>query len=984
VTLSKQLANDKPFLFTTLILLVPLAITFFIYQLTLAKVNESHSAKFDTLIAASEKALEYRMHSYYQALLGGIGFYNGSEKITRKEWRDYVATLNIEHNFHGINGIGVIEDIPTENLNKFIKAARVDNSPNFTITPQGSHKDNYIIKYIEPENTNLKAIGLNIGFEANRKNAANKARDSGKAAITQRILLVQDSKKTPGFLLLLPSYSKNTTLNTLTERRKHFKRWIYAPFIAKNFMKELTPEQSKLFNLAIFDGSEENASQLIYNTQDYDSNTFTPKFKKSKTIQIMQQDWHLTWTSTEVFEISEKNNEPIIVLISGIIFTGMLAFFALVMSVNAGTTHNIKFGQYIVPTIAFCLTALASYYLYVEISKKERDFINNSINEAALSISSTVQQNINSQFLALERMADRWAITKGTPLNQWRADANNYIKDQPGLTTIEWIDETYHVQIVEPSKNNENIVGLNILYDQKREDALKGAALKKQITITPPMDLIQGYKAFIAYSPVRIDNQFKGFIAGIYNLEDLLSNTILNEIQSDFAVKISYNGKVFYTNSSSKALTSNNKWVTHKTLQIADKFWQITISPQQHYINDNTTLLPFLILATGIVLSLMVALVFDFAQRTHAHAFLASEKENLLSTFVKHVPVAVAMLDRNLNYVAASDRWYTEYNIAGQELIGKNHYEIFPESMGKQPEWLGMYQKVLEGEIVTVPEKKYLRADGSEEWTRYEVRPWHNSLNSEINGLIMFTENITHRKHLDGIKDEFISTVNHELRTPLTSIKGSLGLLKYKLADTLDKKTDRLLNVAYDNCIHLAHLVNDILDMEKIAAGKMTYDIQRTELIELIRTTVEHHQSFATKYDVELIFETDINTAYSFVDPGRLSQALINLVSNAAKFSPPEERVIISTIRLDNYKIKVAIQDNGPGISEQFRSQIFGKFAQADSSNTRAKGGTGLGLNITQSIITAFNGEINYHSEEGSGSTFYFILPLDLAPHSIT
>lgn len=232
---------------------------------------------------------------------------------------------------------------------------------------------------------------------------------------------------------------------------------------------------------------------------------------------------------------------------------------------------------------------------------------------------------------------------------------------------------------------------------------------------------------------------------------------------------------------------------------------------------------------------------------------------------------------------------------------------------------------------------------------------------------------ITERKQIDIMKDEFVSTVNHELRTPLTSIQGGLGLLRFKGAKMLDKQCQRLLEICYNNCGRLSHLVNDMLDMEKITAGKMEYAIETVDICILTREIIERHQNYADRYHVHFVIEQKIEKAFCDVDSSRYNQALVNLISNAAKFSPKGDTVTI-TIDIHNDQVRIAVKDNGPGIPNNFRNRIFQKFAQAKTTVHTTKG-SGLGLYITRSIIEAFSGNVSFESEEGKGSTFYFTLP---------
>ena len=234
---------------------------------------------------------------------------------------------------------------------------------------------------------------------------------------------------------------------------------------------------------------------------------------------------------------------------------------------------------------------------------------------------------------------------------------------------------------------------------------------------------------------------------------------------------------------------------------------------------------------------------------------------------------------------------------------------------------------------------------------------------------------ITSRKQVERMKNEFVSTVNHELRTPLTAIYGSLDLLKTFNGDQLDQDGQELLSMAHDGCGRLSALVNDILDLEKIAAGKMEYRMAKEGLNVLVDDIVHRHRQLEKQFGITFEIEKDVDDVDVWLDPSRFNQALVNLMSNAAKFSPKGEIVTIRTFEAEDGGVCVSVQDRGPGIPENFRKRIFEKFAQADGSASKSVPGTGLGLNITRSIIEAFGGSVSFETEENVGTVFIFKLP---------
>jgi PAS domain S-box-containing protein len=246
----------------------------------------------------------------------------------------------------------------------------------------------------------------------------------------------------------------------------------------------------------------------------------------------------------------------------------------------------------------------------------------------------------------------------------------------------------------------------------------------------------------------------------------------------------------------------------------------------------------------------------------------------------------------------------------------------------------------------------------------------------------VYLQDVSRRKQVEKMKDEFVSVVSHELRTPLTSIYGSLGMLSCGLIKPESDQGKRLLEIATESTERLVRLINDILDIERIESGKVKMEKQICYLTDLISEAVNIIQPLADKADVTLsVNNLSINL---FVDPDRIIQSLTNLLSNAIKFSKPGDTVWLSVEEDNNkdnninHKILFTIKDTGRGIPADKLDTVFERFQQVDSSDSRNHDGTGLGLAICKSIIQQHGGEIWVESILGEGSTFYFTLPLNL------
>ncbi len=236
-----------------------------------------------------------------------------------------------------------------------------------------------------------------------------------------------------------------------------------------------------------------------------------------------------------------------------------------------------------------------------------------------------------------------------------------------------------------------------------------------------------------------------------------------------------------------------------------------------------------------------------------------------------------------------------------------------------------------------------------------------------------FITDITQRKHLEQMKNEFVSTVSHELRTPLTSIAGSLGLINGEALGPVPNAMREMLSIAQSNSQRLRQLIDDLLDMDKLLAGKMNFIPQQLDIDSFLAECVTSHQGFARQHDVQLTY-TGGPVAQVTADPMRLQQVLSNLLSNALKFSPAGSQVLLSAQALGG-QIRILVVDQGPGVPAEFVDRLFEKFSQADASDRRQKGGTGLGLAISKELMERMGGCIGFYPRPGGGSVFWVELP---------
>lgn len=330
-------------------------------------------------------------------------------------------------------------------------------------------------------------------------------------------------------------------------------------------------------------------------------------------------------------------------------------------------------------------------------------------------------------------------------------------------------------------------------------------------------------------------------------------------------------------------------------------------------------------------------------------------------------------------------------NGAAAEMIGRSQDELLglPErSLLSPPDPSNLLHRVAaedidivgralrSGEVVASATTRYRRADGTDFPVELAVGP---VLEDEtITGAVLVFRDISVRREVEKMKDDFMSVVSHELRTPLTSIRGSLGLLAGGMGGSLDTTGRRMTQIALSSSERLSRLIDDMLDIERMESGTLALAVRPVRAADLINSAVESMSPLAAERRVKLN-RGDIS-GWVTADSDRIVQTLINLIGNAIKFSPTDSDInLTARPSLERY-VEFGVQDFGRGIPAANREGIFERFEQVDSSDSREKGGTGLGLAICRDLVRLHGGDIWVESELGVGSTFWFTLPIGIHP----
>lgn len=428
-----------------------------------------------------------------------------------------------------------------------------------------------------------------------------------------------------------------------------------------------------------------------------------------------------------------------------------------------------------------------------------------------------------------------------------------------------------------------------------------------------------------------------------------------------------------------------NANATESALKLSDKMQKeehrlLSLRDQQESLHRNRTLLTIYLgtfTSAGLLIGIFSLLYSEIKERQRIESVLYKSEETsriILSTS----PVGIVVADAEGNF--------THWNPAAVDIIGIGMTEAPPD------QWAETYGAFKEDKKTLLPDSEnplgcairgkavsnailFIRNAKKPNgvFINSSAQPLYDSQNNLIGGVIVFFD-VTEMRRVDRMKSEFISTVSHELRTPLTAIRGSLGLIGSGKMGDISEQIQKLVGIAINNCERLMRLINDILDIEKIESGKIELAIRPVELVPLLEQAITLNLAYGEQFKVTFALKERLPDAWVRADSDKILQVMTNLLSNAAKFSPPGDSVEIKVTR-EAAELKVSISDHGTGIPDEFKKRIFSKFAQADSSDSRQKNGTGLGLSIVRALIESMGGRVGFDSEIGKGTTFYFTLP---------
>jgi len=324
-------------------------------------------------------------------------------------------------------------------------------------------------------------------------------------------------------------------------------------------------------------------------------------------------------------------------------------------------------------------------------------------------------------------------------------------------------------------------------------------------------------------------------------------------------------------------------------------------------------------------------------------------------------------------FIKQANRGATElFGYSLDELVGRRVLDLYADTPDGKGKAKGVFQRFLAGEEIRDEELEICRANGSKVWINLSVRPVHDKGGQVVANRSVVVD-ITERKRLDQLKDEFIGLVSHELRSPLTVITGAVNTALTEAERLSPEETHQLLNDAALEAESLSHMLGNLLELSRIQADRLFLHAEATNTKKVIQGIVERikRQSSSRQFVVDL--PKKLPSVYA--DELRLERILYNLIENAIKYSPQGGEIRISA-RPEEEHLVIGVSDQGSGISPSDRSKLFEPFQRLEESRSGGIGGVGLGLLVCRRLVEAHGGQIWVESEFGKGSTFFFTIPL--------
>ena len=658
------------------------------------------------------------------------------------------------------------------------------------------------------------------------------------------------------------------------------------------------------------------------------------------------------------------------------------------------------------PAIVLALGLVSALGLGLALQAQEVQAMHDALEQDANRTRERLHAQLDERMGALRRMAHRWASNGTPPLGSWESDAKAYLSDFGDIDLMVWVDPTLHARWLVPLLGNEASLGVDVarvgasVSDMRRRDAALRARDRHQPTMSQILTLQTGAYGFGLFLPIYHDGAFEGLIVGRFEMQRTLERLLASQVRERFRISV---------------VDADTILLALPGPEAAGPTWRFPVSPLQPQLqlqlqatlptlHSMGSRLPMAVMLAGIGLSLLAAAAAYWALLARARARALGRTVSLQKGILDGAQQSVFCTDLTgtivtFNAGAEAMLGYTAAQVLG--LATPLMFHDAAELAARARELGDVWGELVPADCNALIRPAQRQGNETRTWThirqdgsRLPVLLTISAIRDNQGAIFQYlwigvdislakkteAELIRARDAAEAAsqaRTSFLALISHEIRTPLNGIIGMTGLLLDTVQDPIQR---RYTEIVQSSGSHLLTLINDILDLSKIEAGKLTLEALTFDLRALIEAQTDTFLARAREKKSTLHIDLDPNLPPLLRgDPVRIGQILLNLISNAVKFTVGGHITVSArcgAFDRDGATIQMRVSDSGIGMNEEQQTRLFEPFAQADSSTARRYGGTGLGLSICKRLVDLMQGTIGVESQPDTGSTFWFDIRL--------